>query len=176
MKILAENSLVKTIGKGIPCKDANAVSLGILSFKKTAASILREALEEIVQIEQSLTSHFPAVIQYMIDAGHPVFTHCVPAFNCADIDTIDDLKFITKQWHRFYSSNQCSLREFDGSSHSIVSQQIRFRKAITIPSGRFKPYRPSDPHARKSWNKKHVCVIAPERKKSNLTFPLGLRI
>ena len=106
MKILAENSLVKTIGKGIPCKDANAVSLGILSFKKTAARILREALEEIVQIEQSLTSHFPAVIQYMIDAGHPVFTHCVPAFNCADIDTIDDLKFITKQWHRFYSSNQ----------------------------------------------------------------------
>ena len=109
MKIVVKNNLVRNIGKDISCSDANAVSLGLLSFKETAVCVLRAALEEIVYSEKSLTSHFPAVIQYMIDAGHRVFTQEVPAFNCTDVDTIVDLELIRDQWHRYFPSTQAKF-------------------------------------------------------------------
>jgi len=109
MKIIVKSGLVINIGKDISCSDANAASLGLLSFKETAVRVLRAALEEIVHSEKSLTSHFPAVIQYMIDAGNPVFTYEVPAFNCTDVDTIVDLELIRDQWHRYFPSTQAKF-------------------------------------------------------------------
>ena len=106
MKIIVRDTNVKKIGKDLSCSTATGISLGLLSFKETAANVLRIALEEIVHSEKSLTSHFPAVIQYMIDAGHPIFTHEVPPFNCSDIDTVTDLELIREDWHRYYPSTQ----------------------------------------------------------------------
>ncbi len=106
MKIIAEDSLVKKIGKDLSCSHANAISLGLLSFKETAVKVLQNSLEEIVYSEKSLVSYFPAVIQHMIDAGHPVCPLEVPAFNCSDVDTVADLELIREEWHRYYPTNQ----------------------------------------------------------------------
>lgn len=109
MKIIARGSRITKIGKDLSCAHANAISLGLLSFEETAVKVLRNSLEEIVRSEKSLTSHFPAVIQHMIDAGHSVCAHEVPAFNCSDVDTIADLELIREEWHRYYPTSQTRL-------------------------------------------------------------------
>ncbi len=99
MKLQLYNTRVARVGKEIP--HANAESLGILRFSTTGAEILRSALEEIVFEEKALYSHFPAVIQHLIDRRHEVCCCFAPGFPCSDIDTPTDLDRARQHLHLY---------------------------------------------------------------------------
>jgi len=106
MKLQLRGRRVERIGKGLPCQMAEAESLGLLHFRAEGVEALRSALEEIVVEERALSSHFPAVIQHMIDRGHEVSSCFTPDFPCSDVDTPEDLARVRDQLHHYCSPPQ----------------------------------------------------------------------
>ncbi len=106
MKLQLRNGRVERIGKDLPCHLANAESLGILHFRDHGVEALRNALEEIVVEESALNSHFPAVIQHMIDRGQEIASCFTPGFPCSDVDTTTDLDRVRSQLHHYCSPQQ----------------------------------------------------------------------
>ncbi|MFT5088540.1 MAG: choline kinase [Planctomycetota bacterium] len=106
MKLVLRNKRVERIGKDLPSQVAEAESLGILHFRADGVRALRSALEEVVVEERALSSHFPAVIQHMIDLGHEVSSCFTPGFPCSDVDTPEDLVRVRSELHHY-----CSHRE-----------------------------------------------------------------
>ncbi len=101
MKLYLNGEHVAHIGKSLACNQADAESLGMLLFRDRGVGALRQALEQIVLNDSALNSHFPAVIQHMIDAGHP-FTCCfAQSFACSDVDTPADLARVRRELHRY---------------------------------------------------------------------------
>ena len=101
MKISLRGGNVSHIGKALACKDADAESLGMLLFRDRGVHILREALEDIVLDEGALNSHFPVVIQHMLDRGLPINCCFSEAFPCSDVDTPHDLERVRKNVHLY---------------------------------------------------------------------------
>lgn len=106
MKLRLRGEFVERIGKDLPRHRATAESLGILHFCGHGVEALRDALEEIVVEESALDSHFPAVIQHMIDSGHQVASCFTPDFPCSDVDTPADLERVRSQLHTYCGSPQ----------------------------------------------------------------------
>ena len=106
MKLRLRGEFVERIGKDLPPQQATAESLGILRFRGHGVETLRDALEEIVIEESAIGSHFPAVIQHMIDRGHQVASCFTPGFPCSDVDTPADLERVRSQLHTYCSSPQ----------------------------------------------------------------------
>ncbi len=101
MKLYLNGECVSHIGKTLSCQQADAESLGMLLFRDRGVTALRQALEQIVFHDSALNSHFPAVIQRMIDDGHP-FTSCFAhPFACSDVDTPADLARVRSELDRY---------------------------------------------------------------------------
>ena len=101
MKIYLHDGKVSRIGKALACEHADAESLGMLLFRDKGVRILREALEDIVLDEGALNSHFPVVIQHMLDRGLPINCCFTEAFPCSDVDTPHDLERVRKNVHLY---------------------------------------------------------------------------
>jgi choline kinase len=103
MKLQLCNTRVARVGKEIPAPDAEA--LGILRFSAKGTGPLRSALEEIVFEERALYSHFPAVIQHLIDRNYEVSCCFASEFSCSDIDTPADLDRVHQHLHLYSEHN-----------------------------------------------------------------------
>lgn len=115
MKLYLDGECVSHIGKSLDCRRTDAESLGMLSFRDRGAAALRQALEQIVLNDSALSSHFPSVIQHMIDTGQP-FTSCFARpFACSDVDTPADLARVRSELHRYCEATP-SLAQAEGSA------------------------------------------------------------
>ena len=101
MKIRLRDGNVSHIGKALACEEADAESLGMLLFRSSGVRILREALEDIVLDENAIRSHFPAVIQHIINRGHPISCCFAEEFPCSDVDTPADLERVRQNAHLY---------------------------------------------------------------------------
>jgi L-glutamine-phosphate cytidylyltransferase len=110
MKLQLRGECVERIGKDLSPEVTEAEALGIMHFRDHGVEALRNALEEIVVEESALDSHFPAVIQHMIDRGHQVASCFTPGFSCSDVDTPADLARVRSQLHTYCSSRQPYLQ------------------------------------------------------------------
>jgi choline kinase len=101
MKIRLRDGHVSHIGKALACEEADAESLGMLLFRSSGVRILREALEDIVTDENAINSHFPAVIQHIINRGLPINCCFAEEFPCSDVDTPADLERVRQNAHLY---------------------------------------------------------------------------
>ncbi len=73
----------------------------MLLFRSSGVRILREALEDIVLDENAVNSHFPAVIQHIINLGLPINCCFAEEFPCSDVDTPADLERVRQNAHLY---------------------------------------------------------------------------
>jgi choline kinase len=101
MKLRIDGDRVQDIGKALPCDRADAESLGMLLFRGDGVTRLRAALEEIVLSDSAMDSHFPAVVQHMLDRGLLLSACFAEEFPCSDVDTPADLERVRSSFHRY---------------------------------------------------------------------------
>lgn len=101
MKVHVEGERVTAIGKELPVEFANAVSVGALRFSGEGARHLRRQLDESVLDPSALDSHFPAVVQRLVERGHAVDGRDIGDLAWADVDTPADLQYVREHLRLF---------------------------------------------------------------------------
>lgn len=67
MKVIIGDNHVKRIGKGIPIKEANGESVGIIKYSKKGSSILKNKLEQMVKSQRYKESFYLEALQNLIE-------------------------------------------------------------------------------------------------------------
>ena len=110
MKVRIHQGRIVQIGKHLSPEETDAESIGAMRFSGTGVGLLRQALAEIVIQPQALRSHFPAVIQQLIDDGHLPTYQESEDLPWADVDTPDDLRFVRQHLRLFQDLDPVSDR------------------------------------------------------------------
>lgn len=93
MKVHLEEGRITAIGKHLMPERTHAVSIGAVRVSRQGVHHLRDALDASVLHPRALNSHFPAVIQLLVDQGHAVHCEDLGDLPWVDVDTPEDLRY-----------------------------------------------------------------------------------